>query len=105
MFVWLFHRISGVLLTVLLLAQLVTGFFQASSSKLELVQAIAGLHRHAVLSCLLVLVATFHALYGVRTILLDLGVQREKLLFWVATGLGWVFFGSFLVLYFRLITP
>ena len=105
MFVWIFHRISGVLLAVFLLAQLVTGFCQASSSKLELVQAIAGLHRHAVLSCLLVLVAAFHALYGIRTILLDLGVQREKLLFWVATGLGWVFFGIFLVLYFRLITP
>ena len=105
MFVWLFHRISGVLLLVLLFAQLVTGFFQASASNLEPVKAIAGLHRHAVLSCLLVLVATFHALYGVRTILLDLGFRCEKLLFWAATGVGGVFFGVFLVLYFRLIAP
>lgn len=105
MFVWMFHRISGVLLVVLLFAQLVTGFFQASASNLESVQAIAGLHRHAVLSCLLVLVATFHGLYGVRTILLDLGVQREKFLFWAATGLGGVCFGVFLVLYFRLVAP
>ena len=42
MFVWLFHRISGVLLLVLLFAQLVTGFFQASASNLEPVKAIAG---------------------------------------------------------------
>ena len=102
-FVWIFHRITGVLLVVFLAAQLITGFFQASSSNLDLVKAIAGLHRHAVLSCLLVFVATFHAMYGVRTILLDLGVKREKFLFWAATGLGWVLFGVFLVFYFRLI--
>jgi succinate dehydrogenase/fumarate reductase cytochrome b subunit len=101
----MFHRMSGVLLVALLFAQLVTGFFQASASNAEPVQAIAGLHRHAVLSCLLVFFATFHALYGVRTILLDLGMRREKLLFWVATGLGWVGFAIFLVLYFRLIAP
>jgi succinate dehydrogenase/fumarate reductase cytochrome b subunit len=102
-FVWLFHRITGVLLIVLLVLQLATGFFQASSSNLESVKATAGLHSHALLSCLLVFVATFHGLYGLRTILLDLGVQRERLLFWAATVLGSVFFVVFLVLYFRLI--
>ena len=103
MFVWLFHRITGVLLIGLLLIQLGTGFFQASSSNLEWVKTLAGLHKHALLSCLLVFVATFHGLYGIRTILLDLGVQRERLLFWAATVLGCVFFVVFLVLYFRLV--
>jgi succinate dehydrogenase cytochrome b556 subunit len=102
-FVWLVHRITGVMLVVFLFAQLVTGFFQASSSNLEWVRSVAGLHKQALMSCLLVFAATFHALYGVRTILLDLGVQRERLLFWVATVLGGGVCIVFLVLYFRLI--
>jgi succinate dehydrogenase/fumarate reductase cytochrome b subunit len=83
--------------------QLGTGFFQASSSNAESVKTLASLHKHALLGCLLVLTATFHGLYGIRTILLDLGVQRERLLFWVATVLGCAFFVVFLVFYFRLV--
>jgi succinate dehydrogenase hydrophobic anchor subunit len=102
-FVWLFHRISGVLLVVLLGAQLVTGFYQSSSSNTEPAKALANLHTHAGLSCLLVFVATFHALYGLRTILLDVGLKRDRLLFWIATLLGLVSYGIFLVLYLRLV--
>lgn len=40
-FVWLVHRITGVLLMVLLGAQLVSGFFQASHSNLEAVKTTA----------------------------------------------------------------
>lgn len=103
MFVWIFHRITGILLIALLGAQLVTGFFQASISNLESVKTIAGLHKHAGLVCLLVFCATFHALYGVRTILLDLGLKHERLQFWVATALGTVLFAAFLLHYFGLV--
>jgi succinate dehydrogenase cytochrome b556 subunit len=98
-FVWLFHRISGVLLIFLLGFQLFTGFFQASASSSELVKTFAGLHKHPLLNCLLVFLATFHALYGIRTILIDLGVKHEKMLFWVCTVLGVVLSVVFLVLY------
>jgi succinate dehydrogenase/fumarate reductase cytochrome b subunit len=103
MFVWVFHRISGVLLLFLMAFQLFTGFFQASSSNLELVKTIADLHKHAALNCLLVLLVIFHALYGVRTILIDLGVRRERLLFWVCNAVGLALFGGFLVLFFTLV--
>ncbi len=103
MFVWVFHRISGVLLIFLLAFQLFTGFFQASSSSSELVTTFAGLHKHAMLNGLLVFLVIFHALYGVRTILMDLGVRREKLLFWVCTLLGLVLFVVFLVLFLTLV--
>ena len=99
MFVWLFHRISGVLLIGLLSMQLFTGFFQASSSNAEMTITIAALHRHAVLNCLLVFCVIFHGLYGVRTIVLDLGVTRERMLFWICTILGSILFVVFLVLY------
>ncbi len=99
MFVWVFHRISGILLIFLLIFQLSTGFFQASSSNSELVRTVALLHRHAVSLYLLVFLLIFHVLYGVRTMLMDLGLQRERLSFWVCTILGLILFAVFIVLY------
>ena len=103
MFVWLFHRISGVVLIFLMAFQLFTGFFQASSSSTELVKTVADLHRHTALNCVMVFLFIFHALYGIRTILIDVGVKAEKLLFWVCTLLGLVLFSVFLVLFFTLV--
>ena len=99
MFVWLFHRLSGVLLIGLLSVQLFTGFFQASSSNLGWVKTIAELHRHAALNCVLVFCVIFHGLYGVRTIALDFGLKQERLLFWICTTLGSVLFAAFLTVY------
>ena len=76
--------------------QLFTGFFQASTSNSRLVATIADLHQHAVLNCLMVFLFVFHALYGIRTILMDLGLGREKLLFWCCNVLGLVIFVVFL---------
>ena len=64
MFVWMFHRLSGLLLIGLLVLQLGTGFFQASSSNLPLVKTVAALHRHPAVVSLLVFCVIFHALYG-----------------------------------------
>jgi succinate dehydrogenase cytochrome b556 subunit len=100
MFVWVFHRISGIALIVLLAFQLFTGFFQASSSNSAAVVTIAALHRHPAANCLLVFCVIYHALYGVRTILLDLGMKRERLLFWLCTLLGTALFVAFLIVYF-----
>lgn len=102
MFVWMFHRISGLLLIFLIAYQLVTGYFQASTGSSELVKTMADLHRHTAVNCLMVFLVVFHALYGVRTILIDLGWHREKLLFWTCTVLGGVLYAVFLVLFFSL---
>lgn len=100
MFVWVFHRVSGVLLIFLLAIQLSTGVFQGSRSGSQLVATSAELHKHAALNCLLAFLVIFHALYGVRTILLDLGAKREKLLFWACTILGVLVYAAFLTLFF-----
>ncbi len=101
MFVWIFHRISGLLLIFLLALQFSTGFLQAGSTQPESLKTAAALHRHATLNCLLVFLVIFHGLYGLRTILLDLGLRRERLLFWGCTLLGTVLFAAFLVFYFK----
>ena len=99
MFVWVFHRISGVLLIFLVGFQVCTGLFEASTSNSDLVKTMADLHRHGAVNCLLVFFFIFHALYGVRTIVLDLGATRENLVFWICTVLGLVLFAAFLVFF------
>ena len=97
-FVWLFHRVSGILLVVLLPLQLITGVFQIGSGTVQVSRTMAAVHGHAFLNSLLAFLVIFHGLYGVRTILLDCGVGREKLLFWVCTVLGIILFAAFLLL-------
>ncbi len=98
-FVWIFHRISGVLLIFLLAFQFSTGLLQAGSAQAESLKTAAALHRHAHVVYLLVFLVIFHGLYGLRTILLDLGLKWERLLFWSCTVLGTVVFAAFLVFY------
>lgn len=105
MFVWIFHRISGLLLIVLLVFQFTTGFAQVSAAQPDTLKTAAGLHRHTLLTCLLVFLVIFHGLYGLRTILLDLGLRRERLLFWGCTGLGSVVFVTFLISYWTHLAP
>jgi succinate dehydrogenase/fumarate reductase cytochrome b subunit len=95
-FVWLFHRISGVLLVVLLPLQILTGVLQATSDSTA--RVMRDVHAHVLLNIVLAFLVVFHGVYGVRAILLDLGVKREKLLFWICTAVGVVVFVGFLAL-------
>jgi succinate dehydrogenase/fumarate reductase cytochrome b subunit len=67
---------------------------------LETARAWGDLHAQALLNCLLAFLVIFHGLYGVRALLLDVGMKREKPLFWICTLLGAVLFGGFLFLFF-----
>jgi succinate dehydrogenase/fumarate reductase cytochrome b subunit len=98
-FVWIFHRISGLLLIFLLTLQFCTGFVQAVALPAQSIKTASFLHRHVPVLFLLVFLTIFHGLYGVRTILLDLGLRRERLLFWICTLLGTAAFAAFLVFY------
>lgn len=58
------------------------------------------LHTNPLTDTLLIIAVVFHALYGVRTVIIDLGLRREKLLFWVFTVLGVVITAALIVVYF-----
>ncbi len=98
MFVWVFHRVTGLLLIVLLSFKFLTSFFLMTKDKKPDWALV--LHTNPLIDCLLIVSVVFHGLYGLRTVILDLGVRKEKLLFWVFSGLGLALSGALLVIYF-----
>ena len=79
MFIWLFHRISGVALILLIGIEIFTSYFLLTKDKKP--DWALSLHRHPVLDVLILILFTFHSIYGLRTIAIDLGYRNEKQLF------------------------
>jgi succinate dehydrogenase/fumarate reductase cytochrome b subunit len=100
MFIWLFHRISGVTLIVLFGIKILTSFFLFTKDQKP--DWALSLHRHPVLDILILLLFTFHSLYGLRTVAIDLGYRKEKQLFWVANVAAALISVALIVFYFRL---
>ena len=98
MFVWLFHRITGLILIVALSLKLLTSFFLMTKDKKPDWALV--LHTNPLIDSLLIVSIIFHALYGLRTVIIDLGVRKEKLLFWIFTILGIVLSAGLLVVYY-----
>lgn len=98
MFVWVFHRITGILLIPLLSLKLVTALFLMTKDQKPDWALI--LHTNGFLDSVLIVSVVYHALYGLRTLVLDLGVRRERTLFWIFTLLGTVAAAALLAIYF-----
>ena len=98
MFVWVFHRVTGLLLIPLLVLKLVTSFFLMTKDKKP--DWALALHTNALLDTLLIVAIVYHAFYGLRSVILDLGVRREKAVFWVTTFLGTAVTAVLLAIYF-----
>ncbi len=98
MFVWIFHRISGLLLILLIGVKLLTSFFLMTKEQKPDWALV--LHTNPFIYTMLIISAVFHALYGLRTVAIDLGLRKEKLLFWVSSLLGLVLSALLLTLYF-----
>ncbi|MFQ6070079.1 MAG: hypothetical protein ACE5LC_06090 [Candidatus Aminicenantales bacterium] len=98
MFIWVFHRVSGLLLIVLLGIKFVTSFFLMTKGQKPDWALV--LHTNPFSDSLLIISIVFHALYGLRTVIIDLGLRKEKLLFWVFTTLGTLLSAGLLILYF-----
>jgi len=98
MFVWIFHRISGLLLILLLGLKFLTSFFLMTKEQKPDWALV--LHTNPFSDTLLIVLIVFHAFYGLRTVIVDLGLRREKLLFWVFTLLSLGVSAFLLILYF-----
>jgi len=99
MFIWLFHRISGAILIVLFSIKILTSFFLFTKDKKP--DWALSLHRQPLLDILILILFTFHSLYGLRTIAIDLGYRKEKQLFWIANIAAAVISAALIILYFR----
>ena len=83
MFPYYFIRLSGPLLLILVGLKILSGY-----SLVGRIQSswLPNLHINKTLDLLLLFVFIFHALYGLRLFLIDLGmVKHENILFWVFT--------------------
>ena len=98
MFVWAFHRISGIILIVLLAIKFLTSFFLMTKG--EKPDWALVLHTNPLTDVLLIITGVYHAFYGLRTILMDLGMKKEKMLFRVFTGLGTAVSLALIIIYF-----
>lgn len=92
MFIWIFHRVSGVILIVLMGIKIATGFGIMGRFGAGAIEPMRALHRELALDLPLLGLFVYHAIYGLRTILVDLGLRKEKPLFWISTLLGALLF-------------
>jgi succinate dehydrogenase/fumarate reductase cytochrome b subunit len=79
-----FIRFSGPLLLILVGLKIVSGY--ALVGRIAGVSWLSGLHQNRAFDIFLLLLFIFHAFYGLRLFLIDLGMfKQEKLLFWIFT--------------------
>ncbi len=84
MFPYYFIRFSGPLLLILVGLKILSGY--ALVGRMNGIPWLSELHQNRAIDILLLCVFIFHALYGLRLFLIDLGmVKMEKALFWVFT--------------------
>ena len=90
--VWIFQVISGVLLFVLLGVHIVMQHFVVKGGLRDYAQVLRYLSNPAVLAVesLFVIILTWHAMLGLRAVLLDFGFGRrgQALITWGVTVLG-----------------
>lgn len=96
MWAWLLFRISGLILVFYLFAHIIvisTGQFGKLNDLMELFDKPV----LVLLDLALVVAVLYHALNGVRIILMDLGVnpKRHKLMFWAAMAVVVICFAIF----------
>jgi succinate dehydrogenase/fumarate reductase cytochrome b subunit len=98
MFPYYFIRFSGPVLLILLGLKILSGY--ALVGRIGTASWLSGLHENRTLDFILLFLITFHAFYGIRLFLIDLGMmKREKTLFWaftiVSLGLFIIFYAYF----------
>lgn len=101
MWSFVLHRISGIAITVFLLAHIweVTSVVRGGTQGFDRTMSSLATRPWVIGEWLLFLALTFHGINGIRLILHDLGwgVRKQKMLFWIVMGLSaaLIAFGSY----------
>lgn len=100
MWAWLLFRISGVILAFYLLAHIIIismGRFGADGDTLNSVMKTFDQAPFVIMDLALVVAVLYHALNGVRIILMDfgIGIHRHKIMFWSAMAVVVICFAVF----------
>lgn len=101
MFIWFFHRVSGVALIVLIGMKILTSYFLFGQDKKP--DWALSLHRQPITDVLILVLFTFHSIYGIRTVIMDLGYRNEKRLFLIANVAASVIAAFLLCMYFVIV--
>ncbi len=96
---WLVNRISGLLMIILLGTKLVSGLFLLPEEDPEWAMT---LHRQVVLDIMLIFLLCLHACFGLKTILFEIGLFKEKVLGYAATVISLILSVIAVVLYLRM---
>ena len=99
MFPYYFIRFSGPLLLILVGLKILSGY--ALVGRVAGVSWLSNLHQNRAFDILLLFLFIFHAFYGLRLFLIDLGmIKKEKSLFWISTIIsGGLFVLSYIYLF------
>ena len=99
MFPYYIIRFSGPLLLILVGLKILSGY--ALVGRVAGVSWLSNLHQNRAFDILLLFLFIFHAFYGLRLFLIDLGMmKKEKSLFWISTIIsGGLFVLSYIYLF------
>ena len=98
MFVWVFHRVTGLLLIGFLGVKFLTSFFLMTKNVKP--DWALFLHTNPLIDAVLIVSVVYHALYGFRRGILDPGPGRGKTPFSLFTLLGTAIKARVLLLFF-----
>jgi len=90
--------VSGLLLILLLAVKFLTSFFLMTKGQKPDWALL--LHTNPLTDTFLIVAGVYHAFFGLRTVIIDLGMRKEKALFWIFTMLGTLVTAALLVIYY-----
>ena len=97
---WLIHRISGLVMIGLFALKFVTAFYLLPDEKPSWA---VFLHRHPAVDISLIFLISFHTCFGLKNILFEIGLRREKLLVYGAAAVALALSVAGTIIYISLI--
>ena len=82
---WFIHRISGLMMIGLFAVKFITAFYLLPDEKPSWA---VFLHRYPAIDISLIFLVSLHTCFGLKNILFEIGLRKEKLLTYTATIVG-----------------